>query len=421
MVQYPQSSLDYYQQQQSIAGATAASIGKLWRQMGSDFDPSWKSLRPQIADVLRVGRLAAVATSAAYLPAVLAETGQSAPTANAIIPEAFVEFTPAGGLVNDLLDTSVTKAKVAVGSGRDTQSALAQAGRWLTGTTLTILADTGRSVAQADMGARPAISGYVRMLNAPSCSRCIILAGKWFRWNSGFLRHPRCDCRHIPASEDTSGDLRTDPYAYFHSLSNDDQTKLFGRIEARSIRDGGDIYRVENLRARGLGTVKSNAQYGTPHKMSIDDIYRTAGTRTNAVKMMEQNGYITGPQIRGGNIIGTGPAAQGFGQLGKGGKARAASNAVLDANATGIRDPLNRYTMTAAERRLFDSKARLDIANTGILPRSIGENSADKYSKPQLITPLQRQLIQDQYDLQLAKVADSPASVQRLARAMGVF
>ena len=93
----------------------------------------------------------------------------------------------------------MTQAKVAVKSGLPIREALGQAERWLTGVTLTALADTARSVVGADIAQRTAIAGYVRMLNAPSCSRCIILAGKFFRWNEGFLRHPRCDCKHIPA------------------------------------------------------------------------------------------------------------------------------------------------------------------------------------------------------------------------------
>src|SRR5690348_18342012 len=37
------------------------------------------------------------------------------------------------------------------------------------------------------------------LLNPPSCQRCAILAGRWYRWSQGFLRHPRCDCVNLPA------------------------------------------------------------------------------------------------------------------------------------------------------------------------------------------------------------------------------
>ncbi len=94
------------------------------------------------------------------------------------------------------------------------------------------------------------------MLNPPSCSRCIILAGRWYRWNEGFRRHPRCDCQHIPASESVAGDMRVDPYETFRSMTLEEQERTFGRSQARAIRDGADIYRVVNINQRGLATAK---------------------------------------------------------------------------------------------------------------------------------------------------------------------
>jgi len=415
-----QSSHNYYEQQQQIAATTVAAAGKLWRRVGDDFSASWATVRPEMLQTVQLGRMAAATSSVAYTPAVLAETGQVAAPVGQVNPAAFAEFTPDGRDMGSLLDLSVNRAKSAVASGSTSTAARAQAGAWLSGTLLTVMADTGRAVVGADIAQRPTLTGYVRMLNAPSCSRCVILAGKWYKWNQGFLRHPRCDCRHIPASENVGADLSTDPYKYFESLTPEAQTKAFGRIEARSINDGADIYRSVNLKARGLGTAKSNLRYGTPSKMTIDDIYRTAGTRTNAVRMMTEQGYITGPQVGGGNIIGNGFSAQGFGQLGKGGKARAASNAVLDANASGVRDPLNRYTMTAAERRLYDAKYKLDTAKTGVYPQSVGTNSADKYTRPRVPTPNELQRFQTDYERQIAKLDQAPASVLRLARLLGI-
>ena len=431
----PQSSADQYKRQQQIALLTVTAAGKLWQGMDDDFTASWTRVGADITAVAQTGRLAAATVAASYLPAVLAETNQDGTAYGEIVPAAFISAAPDGRSMSTLLDESVIKARVAVAGGRTSSEALLEAGRWLTGTLLTVMADTGRAVNAADIAQRPSITGYTRMLNPPSCSRCAILAGKWFRWNEGFLRHPRCDCRHIPSSEDTAGDLRTDPYEYFNSLSKDDQAKIFGRIDARAIEAGGDIYRVVNIghktkagwSGRGLATAKGHLRYGTPSRMTVDDIFRTAGTRTNAIRMMEEEGYITGPQIRGGNILGNGPAAQGFGQLGKGGKAKAATDAVLQANATGVRDPLNRYTMTAAERRLYDAKTRLDIGRTGIWPQSVGANSADKYSPTRPITAgqlstLQRELANQRKKLaaEMNKPGGAP-SLERLARALGLI
>ena len=82
----------------------------------------------------------------------------------------------------------------------------------------TQLQDVARQASSIALGSRPAVDGYVRMLNPPSCSRCAVLAGKFYRRNRGFARHPKCDCRHVPATEVSAGDLRTDPNRYFESL-----------------------------------------------------------------------------------------------------------------------------------------------------------------------------------------------------------
>lgn len=134
----------------------------------------------------------------------------------------------------------------------------------------TQLQDAARAAVVIAMATRPGVTGYVRMLNPPSCSRCAILAGKHFRKNQGFQRHPKCDCRHIPASEDTAGDLRTDPQAYFDSLPTRarldelhpdltrkmrreagiySQEDIFTDAGAQAIRMGADPGRVVNARA----------------------------------------------------------------------------------------------------------------------------------------------------------------------------
>lgn len=420
----PQAASDQYRVQQGISTTTATAVGMLWSRMGDDFDSSWAQIRPDMLGLIELGRQAAVARAVGYTSAVLGETGQTDDPVGELAQRTFLSTAPDGRRVDTLLDEAVIGAKTAVGAGAQPAEALAQSGRWLTMTTLTLLADTRREVYGADIIQRPALSGYVRMLNPPSCSRCIILAGRWYRWNEGFLRHPRCDCQHVPAAEDVAGDIRTDPYAMFRSMSPEQQERTFGRIEARVIRDGGDIYRVVNLQRRGLGTAKAARLYGTPTRMTVDDIYRVAGTRTNAIRLLQQNGYITGPQVRGGNIIGNGPAAAGFGALGRGGPRRAASNAVLDANATGTRDPLNRATMTAAERRLYDANYRLEFARrTGRVPRSIGNNSADVNANPLVATPERLAQLERTLAREVAKLRErgTPESVRRLARALGLL
>ena len=403
--------------------------------MSADFDASWFTVRPQVEQVVHVGRAAAAMSAVQYTPSLLAETSQVAPAFGSINTAAFLATAPDGRSMSSLLDQSVIHAKTAVRDGATAAGALSMAESWLSGTLLTVMADTRRGVVGADIAQRPAIAGYTRMLNPPSCSRCTILAGRWFRWNAGFQRHPSCDCIHVGSTSKAfalESGYFSDPYDYFNSLPKAEQDKLFrphgvsrekaaqiGKSNARAIRDGSDIFRIENVRLRGLSTAKGNLRFGAPSRMTVDDIYRTAGTRTNAIKMMEQEGYITkAGQVPTGAILGQ---REGFGALGKGGRARAASDAVTAARTSGVRDPLNRYTMTSAERRLFDAQYRLTEARaTGNWPRSIGENSADTYTRPRPLEPGELATLETALNNEVAKLSNAPESVRRLAALLGL-
>ena len=179
-----------------------------------------------------------------------------------------------------------------------------------------------------------AVAGFVRMLTPPSCSRCIILAGATYRWNAGFQRHPRCDCVHIPATEDVLGDGRTDPKVYFAGLTEAQQDKVFTIAGARAIRDGADIGRVVNARrgANGLTpaggrlteaeataarggrrqrgrlartsvggrdvyttTVRAAGRGGKRVRLMPESIYEIAGDdRAEALRLLRVHGYLIG-------------------------------------------------------------------------------------------------------------------------------
>lgn len=395
---------------------------KLWRRLGPDFTDEWPSVKPQLLTVLDTGRAAAVDAARPYIGAVLEETNQTAPPTGLLAPAAFLSTAPDGRSLSSLYDEPVIWTRTHIKEGLTPVAALERAGHTLTALTLTVLADTRRSVYGADIIQRPAIAGYVRMLNPPSCDRCVILAGRWFRWNEGFLRHPRCDCQHIPAAENIAGDLRTDPYEYFRSLNPRQQERTFGRSEARAIREGADIFRVVNTSgARGLATAKGRIRYGTPSLMTVDDIYRVAGTRTNAIRLLEREGFITGPQNPAGNIVGQRERFQApISQPARPGGTR---DRVLRARDTGVRDPLDRATMTSAERRLFDANYRLEYARrNGTIPRSIGPNSADVSSGTggRTATAADLERLERELQQQLAGIRPNQTSMLRLVDELGL-
>ena len=426
----PRAAVEQYERQQVIAAITVKAMLRIWRQAGPDFEASWMAVRRPMLARLQLGRAASVHAAMQYTSTVLEATGQRGTPFGALIPSAFLEAEPNGMPVGTTLDSVPVKAKVAIRSGASVAEALAAASTFISGVGLTNLADTRRDVYQADMVQRPRVTGYVRMLNPPSCARCVILAGKRFQWNQGFRRHPRCDCIHIPASESVAGDMTVDPYAYFNSLSEKDQAKYFGKVQAQAVRDGADIYRVVNLGQKGLGTAAGNARYGTPFKRTLEDIYKRGGSREIIISNLEYHGWITGPQTAGGNIIGNDPlgrilaAGRGQGTYRVGSEVVTTARAArFDAAMTGTRDPLNRATMTAAEKRLYDAHYRAEWAKAGYRPNSVGANSADRGLGLRPIAPDETQRAYERLRIELAALDDPesgiPDSVRDLARILG--
>src|SRR4029078_24859 len=123
-------------------------------------------------------------------------------------PLADVEVDPAGfagrasdgGNLASLLYQPAITALMSIGSGAAVDRALAGGRANLDMIVRTQVADAGRGADQAALTARPQVQGYVRQIVGATCSRCVILAGRFYRWNAGFQRHPRCDCIHVPAN-----------------------------------------------------------------------------------------------------------------------------------------------------------------------------------------------------------------------------
>lgn len=422
----PRVSVDQYERQQRIAVTTVASMLRVWSRTGDNFDAGWSQARKQILARLQLGRAAAVHAAIPYTSEVLAATDQIGSPFGALVPSAFLEAEPNGMPVGTTLDAVPVKGKLAVGAGHSAAEARSMMANFIGGVGLTMLADTRRDVYQLDMVQRPRVAGYVRMLNPPSCDRCVILAGKRFRWNQGFLRHPRCDCIHIPASESVAGNMTVDPYAYFNGLDDKDQDRYFGKIQAQAIRDGADIYRVVNFGSTGLGTAAGNARFGTPYKRTLEDIYRRDKDRKFVVSNLQYHGWITGPQTAGGNLLGNNPyagviaAGRGQGAYRVGGEVVTTARAArYDAAMSGTRDPLRRSTMTAAERRLYDAHYRAEWARAGYRPNSVGANSADRGLGLRPISPEEATEARDRLRQELAGLAEATDSVRTLARLLG--
>lgn len=349
-----------------------------WREVNPDrISESWAGLLPPVTAAVTSAQISAGES------AVIAHGDMAVVTGQYRLPSAFVDPSAGAGEASDggdlarALYSPAIRSKQAIGRGESPAVALRGMRGEFEKLVGSMVADAGRKAATATNATR-FTGGYVRMLNPPSCSRCAILAGRWYRWNTGFSRHPNCDCVHIPAkSAEWARDegFVSDPYEYFNSLSEAEQARLFGANNARAIRDGADIFQVENAKRGmsldGMTTTASTSRRsgiyrGDGPRLTPDGIYAQAGSRAEAIEMMERYGYVLpGGQNPQGSILGQ---REGYGQMGRGGKRIGARRAVEDARRTGVRHPSSRYTMTAAERRRFDAGASWDAVREGRNP-----------------------------------------------------
>lgn len=296
-----------YAEQAMLAALAARGAVASWGQVDQDnISGSWlRLLVRQVLVQVQAGQLAAARGARGYVERIVAAHDRRrrrpvpAPVGR-VVPERLVGVASDGRQLETLLYQPAITTLRAIERGAQPREAAALGGTQLDMIVRSEVADAGRAATGVQIAATPTL-GYVRMLNPPSCSRCAILAGRFYRWNAGFLRHPRCDCIHIPATEDTAGDLRTDPRAYFDSLTEPEQRRMFTVAGAQAIRDGADLAQVVNAR-RGMYTAGGRrlTREGTRRRgarrvrLTPEQIYVEAhGDRDEAVRLLRLHGYLT--------------------------------------------------------------------------------------------------------------------------------
>ena len=307
----PPAAQDYHRAQTKEHRAALHAVKRQWGRMGSDFDSSWATIAMVVAAIMVTAQERTVEQAVAYIPQVLEDTGQarSIDSTADINPGAFVGVNGDGRMIEEALFGAVIVAKARVGQGTGVGQALHAGGQWLTQAAGTALSDTGRAVERVGMAVRP-IGGYVRMLTPPSCSRCVILAGARYYSSTAFQRHPRCDCRHIPASESVAGDLTVSPSEYFDSLPKDEQDRIFTRAGAEAIRNGADINQVVNARSgmyttkdgfkftragttrRGLYGSRERRRGSNRRRLMPEQIQAIASSKDEYLRLLKAYGYV---------------------------------------------------------------------------------------------------------------------------------
>lgn len=248
----PPAARDFYATQQRVSAVTVREIRRAWRRMGDDFDGSWRRHSPTILSTLVEAQRQMTDRAAAYVPRVLGETDiPDRPVAD-FRPESLVGMASDGRRLDTLAYGAVTEAKTAVGNGATPQQALNAGGTWLDMMVKLQVADAARQAVGVLTASRKNLSGTVRVLNPPSCQRCAILAGRFYRWSTGFQRHPRCDCVNLPSRDARWADAEgfiADPMDAYRQGHIRDLTEA----QKFAIDNGADIGKVVNA-TRGMST-----------------------------------------------------------------------------------------------------------------------------------------------------------------------
>ncbi|WP_280448450.1 hypothetical protein [Nocardia brasiliensis] len=323
MPDLPQSAIDFDARQRRITVRVIEEIAKQWGTLPpADFDAWFGRNVDRLVRIATQGQRAAVSGVDVYVDEVLEEQGTPARRLATLNPDRLVGVTGDGRTIDGLLQQAVVGAHERVASGEAPYRAWQQAGLDARLYIQTLVNDAGRAATGVGITSRLGV-GYRRMLVPPSCSRCVILAGRYYHWSAGFRRHPGCNCKHIPCREDRAGDVRTEPRAYFNALTPVEQNRTFGAAGAQAIRDGADMSQVVNAR-RGLEIVGGRAQRRdvagrqlltttegvtrrgvagaalrrrgrnarTTPRLMPEAIYEIAESREAAIELLRQYGYV---------------------------------------------------------------------------------------------------------------------------------
>lgn len=321
--------------QNGLVSNTLRAVLAIWNSMRiTALSDDWRTAGPRIYGYVSAAQEMVAAEAAAYVQHALAVQGVDIDLPP-IDPRMFAGTAADGRSLEGLLVGAVVSAKQKAARGGSAEEVRAAGAAYLMTAVKTEVTDAGTVADQVALisaqrtgvesvpasgevernNGRTSKYGWVRMLQPPSCGRCVLLAGRFYRWNDGFERHPNCDCRHIPVLESMSGDVRVDPVKYFNSLRPAAQEKYFGVANSAAINAGGDFYMVMNaaLRKGGLYTVgkrrytregttkrgfyRSTTEAGrqrqkrpTPYQIMKD----ARGDQEAALRLLKRFGYVVG-------------------------------------------------------------------------------------------------------------------------------
>lgn len=311
-----------YEQVASTVRAVVERVQQLWQGMSpatieSDLEgPAGATILEAVAE----GQLSVAEAAQAYIAAQMAAQGGSALAEATLVAAAFAGIAPDGSPLETLLFLPAigVRRRLAAGMAPDEAmlGGLADMARYAS----TAVADAARSSDRVGMAANRGCVAYVRVVQLPACSRCIVLSGQMYRYSEGFLRHPNCDCQTLPLREREWPDVPT-PKQLAARMTPAEQRRVFTVAGAEAIRSGADVGQVVNTR-RGMsrpgapttteGTTRRGlygrqvrragggfARYpgqrysqSTTPRLTPEAIFRQAPGRDEQLQLLRRYGYI---------------------------------------------------------------------------------------------------------------------------------
>lgn len=292
----------YYEAQAATVTQTTTALAAAWEAMDAAvLDDSWSRIRDRALASIVGGQMRAASLPRRYVDYVLSFAGLRPDPIAAVPGSAFAGRSATGFSLTGPVDLAPIRVKQSLLAGKTLPEAMADGLAHLTMIGATEVADAGRGAMEAAARLEPQIVGYERYVNLPACGRCIILAGRVYRYSEGFLRHPKCDCSHRPlTSREASDGIEQEPSELFKGMTPEEQDRVFTADGAEGIRRGADLSQVVNARrgmsapgdlftTTGIGRSKRRAS-----RLSPQGVARLAGDDDERyLELLRANRYIT--------------------------------------------------------------------------------------------------------------------------------
>lgn len=290
---------EYYRRQARIAHTAAARAARRWSLVdAAAIDASWRRQLPALLADL-VAAQAAAAAGAGAVPQVAGQAAVDLRTG------AFTGLASDGRGLDSLLELPVRTTLRRIADGLKPAAALRAGQLQLVQIIRSEVADVTRIAGQVAIAATPAVIGYERIVVAPACSRCIVLAGKLYSWNTGFLRHPKCDCQHRAVTREQweDGEPANTPEQLLGHMTAAQRRKAgLSADDEKALDEGADLGQLVNARRGAAGMAPPGARITREERLLLQN-GRERG-RVTPVRMYGRDLYVTTEGITSRGLAG---------------------------------------------------------------------------------------------------------------------